>query len=83
MLYDKLKNIYAESSCLTIDELTGYKNNTLDDEKTRRVELHLASCKLCSEALLGIDYIDDEKFNELVTQINAEVKLKTEGKFFF
>lgn len=83
MSEETIKSIYTDSPCLTAEEVIGYKNGILTGEKTRRVELHLASCKLCSEALAGMEYIADDRFKTLVNQINSEVNVKVAGKFFF
>jgi TolA-binding protein len=40
----------VEQSCPSAKELLAYSNNTLS-ENVRNIELHIANCKLCSEAL--------------------------------
>lgn len=51
---EKLLQILAGSACLKPDQLIGYLEGNLIKEELHVVELHLASCKLCREAVEGI-----------------------------
>lgn len=52
---DYLLQLLADSVCLKQDQLSGYLNHTLIPEEQRVVEVHLACCPLCREALEGAE----------------------------
>lgn len=54
---DKIIQILEKSTCLKPDQLIGYLNGSLIREELRVVELHLASCKLCREAVDGMETV--------------------------
>lgn len=51
---DKIILILENSACLKSDQLIGYLSGSLFPEELRVVELHLASCSLCQDALEGM-----------------------------
>jgi TolA-binding protein len=50
---EKLLQLLDHSACLSKSQLLGYVNRSLFAEEERTVELHLASCTLCSDAVEG------------------------------
>lgn len=51
--------ILDQSACLSKQQLIGYLNHNLFPEELRTVELHLSSCLLCSEALEGLEAVQN------------------------
>lgn len=51
--------ILDQSACLSKSQLIGYLNHNLFPEELRTVELHLSSCVLCSEALEGLEAVQN------------------------
>lgn len=51
--------ILDQSACLRKSQLLGYLNHSLYPEELRVVELHLNSCALCSDALEGMETIQN------------------------
>lgn len=58
---EKILQIFESSACLKADQMLGYLNGSLFQEELRVVELHLASCNLCQEALEGLETHEDAK----------------------
>lgn len=58
---EKILQIFESSACLKADQMLGYLNGNLFQEELRVVELHLASCNLCQEALEGLENHADAK----------------------
>lgn len=54
-----MSNSVNSSSCLTKDQLVGFYKSNLSQQETKRVEEHLGQCQSCSEALKGLDYLED------------------------
>ena len=48
------ERLFNESTCLSLDMLTGYLENTLASSNMQYVEKHLIDCELCTAALEGI-----------------------------
>lgn len=53
----KILQILDQSACLSKSQLTGYLNRSLYPEELRAVELHLAGCPLCNDALEGFEAV--------------------------
>lgn len=58
---EKILQIFESSACLKADQMLGYLKGNLFQEELRVVELHLASCNLCQEALEGLENHDNIK----------------------
>lgn len=58
---ERLLQILEESRCLSKGQLLDYLGNTLYPEELRAVELHLASCELCTAALEGFEKVKDPR----------------------
>lgn len=52
---ERILQILANSACLSKGQLLGYMRHTLYPEELRAVELHLATCALCNDALEGLE----------------------------
>lgn len=77
---EKILQILENSACLKPDQLIGYLEGTLFREELRVVELHLASCPLCQEALEGMENIGNRQalISSLVLPELTTHKTKTE-----
>lgn len=53
--------VLEDSVCLKADQLLGYLNGSLYPEELRVVEFHLASCKICREAVEGFEKLSNRK----------------------
>lgn len=53
-------SIFADSSCLSKDELIAYAAGQMADEAGYEIERHLIDCPLCSEAVEGIRSLHPE-----------------------
>ncbi len=62
--------------CLTAEELFAYTQAQSNAVLTRRVELHIADCPLCSDALEGLQESDNKHFTENHKNINLLLKEK-------
>ncbi|HET8572703.1 MAG TPA: hypothetical protein VFL76_02420 [Edaphocola sp.] len=58
---EKILQIFESSACLKPDQILGYLKGSLFQEELRVVELHLASCNFCQEALEGLERHKDAK----------------------
>ncbi len=56
---ERILQILDQSACLSKGQLTGYLKRTLYPEELRAVELHLAGCPLCNDALEGYEKLAD------------------------
>jgi len=70
------KQLVSVGTCPPPSELFAYsKNNTI--ENTRKIELHIASCKLCSDAIEGFEKVElpiemnSSKTNKLAKNKNS------------
>jgi hypothetical protein len=60
---------------LSSDELLNYQSNQLTKEDKARIELHLASCELCSDALKGFAGMNDTfKIYSITREIKQRIK---------
>lgn len=50
---DKIKDLFTPSGCLSNQGLTRYIEERLDPEEKKLVELHIAGCELCADAVSG------------------------------
>lgn len=70
---DELKNIMQEQTCLTRNEMQDYIAGRLAGNRLRRVELHLADCELCSEAVDGLRLLTETETNESLIKIDNRI----------
>ncbi len=63
--------ILDQSACLRKSQLLGYLNKSLYPEELRAVELHLSSCALCSDALEGMETVQNAE--QLIASIQLPV----------
>src|SRR5665213_59090 len=74
---DKLNNIFSDSECISEETMVAYIENKLTSQERRIVELHLASCELCSDALEGLSLVKDkDKIRKIVSDINEKITAK-------
>jgi len=52
---ERILQVLDNSACLSKGQMVGYVKNTLYPEELRAVELHLAGCPLCNDALEGLE----------------------------
>lgn len=71
---DKLDNIFSDSECISEETMYAYMENKLTAQERRIVEVHLASCELCSDALEGLSLVrDKDKIRRIVADINEKI----------
>lgn len=75
--------LFPKTGCLSQATLVGYAEDTLSQAEMRNVELHLADCPLCEEALDGILLAGTSEFtamaNELGERVDAHLEAEAEG----
>src|ERR1035438_6361935 len=70
----KLDNIFSDSECISEETMFAYIENKLTPMERRVVEVHLASCELCSDALEGLSLVKDkDKIRRIVADINEKI----------
>ncbi len=70
------KNFYiAQQTCLSKTELLAYLNKELPKEANRRVELHISSCSLCSDAIDALYPLSTEERKELLQPISFPLQV--------
>ncbi len=70
---DELKNIMQEQTCLTSNEMQDYIADRLAGNRLRRVELHLADCELCTDAVDGLRLLTETDTNESLIKIDNRI----------
>ncbi|MBI2968959.1 MAG: tetratricopeptide repeat protein [Bacteroidetes bacterium] len=65
-----IQDFYKNTECLSAEQLDGYLNKKLSVAEVREVELHLAGCPLCSDA---VDGMMEMEHKELTPVIAAEL----------
>lgn len=68
---DELKyKLFSPTDCLSEQTMFDYIDHKLSPKEQHRVELHLLSCELCSDAMEGLRMVQNRK---LIRSINEEV----------
>lgn len=68
-------DLFTKSGCLTTEALKGHISESLSDLEKDRVQNHLDSCELCSDALEGLQLISDpNKVDTIVSEIKKNLK---------
>lgn len=63
---------------LSTDLLLRYHRKQLSDSEKREIELHLASCELCSEALNGVAEMNDAyHIHEITSELRKKLRKKS------
>jgi hypothetical protein len=62
-------DMFHDSPCLTLDQLTAYAENRLSALECHQIENHLIDCQLCSDALEGLELFANK--NGCKQQING------------
>jgi len=65
---DNIKRIFAPSGCLEKDTLLDYLAGKTDATQTRAIEMHIADCPLCSDAVEGLSLMDSPAHIETLLQ---------------
>lgn len=65
---------FAKSGCISQDMLMQYADGTLPEAQNRQVELHLADCTDCDEALEGIMLAGTENYAKMVEEVGKLVE---------
>jgi hypothetical protein len=75
---DKLDKIFSESECISEETMYAYLEDKLTPKQRHSVDIHLASCELCSDAFEGLSLIQDkDKIRGIVAEINSNITGKT------
>lgn len=73
------KQIFDEGSvCPPDDMLIRYVSSKLNDQDFRDVELHLASCPFCSEAVEGFEMMNEDDAFELTDSVRNSIEILPE-----
>lgn len=73
---DEFKNMMQEQTCLTRNEMQDYLADRLAGSRLRQVELHLADCELCSDAIDGLKLLTEAETNESLVKIDNRIGRK-------
>lgn len=57
--FSNIHELFNDSGCLSQEALDKYIRQLLSDEDRQRVEEHLASCPLCSDAIEGLSVLEE------------------------
>jgi hypothetical protein len=77
---EEYKDIFTVTQCPTQQELLDYVQGRLSPEQQHEVELHMADCEMCSEAVEGLTAFEQkEKIPVWLRQMKWEMlrKLRT------
>ncbi|NVO01633.1 MAG: hypothetical protein HXX09_02945 [Bacteroidetes bacterium] len=70
-------DIKSKFKCLDGATIIKYLDNSLSRDEKRLIELHLADCELCSDAVEGYALIEDKSaISPIVENLKTELKLK-------
>lgn len=71
---DDINSIFADSNCLTPEQLTAYAEGNISPDALQIVERHLIDCPLCSDALEGIALMaDPSELPEIITDLQQKI----------
>ena len=73
---DEFKNMMQEQACLPRNEMQDYLADRLAGSRLRQVELHLADCELCSDAIDGLKLLTEAETNESLVKIDNRIGRK-------
>ncbi len=73
----EFKNIIEEQTCLTRDEMQDYLADRLAGNRLRRVELHLADCELCTDAVDGLRLLSESEANDSLVKIDNSINRRS------
>jgi len=82
-LNNHINQIFQDSgNHLSYDQMKAYLQHSLGKQEERKIEIHIASCGLCSEALEGLDMENDfqtfeTSLHNLQKKITSKSKIKT------
>jgi hypothetical protein len=81
---DELKNINLEDDSLSQQEMQDYLDGKLSGKALRRVELILAESEFCSDAIEGLQLLNEQEINSSVKSIHSKIDTisKEEKKIF-
>ncbi len=65
--------MFAKSGCLTQEVIMQYVNGSLNKAESRLVELHVADCEFCSDALDGITEVGTQVYAATVQDVGDAV----------
>jgi hypothetical protein len=64
-------------ACLTFEQMLGYVEKTLSEKMRAKVENHLISCELCSEAMEGFAaFLEKAKLRPMIESLNAQIEAR-------
>ncbi len=77
---DKSKDILKETACLSGQQLQDYVQGKLNKKQQHEVEMHLASCVFCAEALEGLSAMKKpEALPGIIQQIRRRFRRKLQA----
>lgn len=74
------KNIFQNTACLSQEQLIRYVKGELTKAEMRAVELHIADCEICFDAVEGLSLAEKSKLENIQSELQLRIKqkLKTE-----
>ena len=67
--------IFRETGCLSEQQLIDYLDGKLNEEETHAIEVHIADCDFCSDALEGLSAIENKReISLIVRQVHNQLR---------
>lgn len=75
-----MKNSNQHTACLTEQELLAYVKREMTPEELRSAEIHITDCELCSDAIEGFQFVQNDRSVAIVSELKKSINKKLEGK---
>ena len=69
-------NIFQATDCLSQEELLRYVKGEMTKEEMRVVELHLADCEICFDAVEGFSLVEKSRLEKIQTELHHRIQEK-------
>ena len=72
-----VSDIFSNTLCLTLDQLTAYVEDRLSAHERHKVEKHLIDCELCSDAVEGMTLAADSvNIKRTVNSLKSDLRAR-------
>ena len=75
-----LQSFFESPKCLEKDIMRAYIDGTASDQEVRSVEMHIADCPLCEDALEGMMMLSANEFNSLAESLQSDIQSRVREK---
>jgi hypothetical protein len=76
---DRMKNIFSEGDCLSEEQIKNYVQGKLKVQEMHAVEHHLTNCDLCSDAVEGLQLMNEpEKLTTIKRELHERIQILIE-----